>query len=63
METGFFYDNGLMFGPPFWMYYVADIIIFIVLFLLSLPHYNWKKKMQEVEAVTDIVAKDDTHND
>jgi hypothetical protein len=47
MKTGFFYDNGLMFGPPFWMYYVADIIIFITLWLLSLPYYYKKIKVME----------------
>ncbi|MEI6519250.1 MAG: hypothetical protein WCO98_04325 [bacterium] len=46
--------------------YISSIYgfaIFIILFLLSLPHYKWKKKLKVAESVTDIIAKNDTHND
>ncbi len=36
---------------------------FVFLFPLSLVNYNWKKKMLMVETITNIGAKDDSHND
>jgi hypothetical protein len=44
-------------------WYILNISVFIILFLLSLPHYNWKKKLKKVETVPDKVAKDDVDND
>lgn len=45
------------------MFSIYGFAIFIILFLLSLPHYKWKKKVKVIETVTDKVTKDDVDND
>jgi hypothetical protein len=55
--------TGFLGALPLYISSICGFAIFIILFLLSLPQYNWKKKLKVVVTVTDKVAKDNIDND
>jgi hypothetical protein len=55
--------DGFLGALPLYLSSIYGFAIFIILFLLSLPQYNWKKKVKVIETDTDKVTKDDVDND
>ncbi len=55
--------DGFLGAAPLYISSIYGLGIFIILFLLSLPHYKWKKKIKIVETGTDIVVKNNIGND